>query len=90
MSQFDKSVIPGEHKDLERDPESRKLSGNQLILDPGSHPASVFTEASPDRPRDLAGMTDDDTASVWGGTATLECIDFIGFTWIPVGRVVRC
>ena len=33
-----------------------------ILLDPGSHPASVFTEASPDRPRDLTGMTNGDTA----------------------------
>jgi hypothetical protein len=59
-SQFDKTVIPGEHNDVERDPwfdklttlsevegDSRKLPGNQVILDPGSHPA----------PWDLAGMT---------------------------------
>ncbi len=36
-----------------RDPESRKVAENQIILDPGSHPA----------PRDLAGMTYYDTAS---------------------------
>jgi len=58
-----KTVIPGEPKDLGRDPESRKLFENQTILDPGSHPASVFAEASPDRLRDLAGMTNYSTAS---------------------------
>ena len=90
MSQFDKTVIPGEPTSLprtrygvERDPwfdmlttlsevegESRKLSGNQLILDPGSHPA----------PQDLAGMTYYDTASLWGGTAMRERSDSIGFS----------
>jgi hypothetical protein len=71
-----KTVIPDEPKDLGRDPwfdrlttrskvegESRKLFGNQTILDPGSHPASVFAEASTDRLRDLAGMTNYNTAS---------------------------
>jgi hypothetical protein len=66
VSQFQKTVIPGEPKDLGRDPwfdrlttlsevegESRKLLENQTILDPGSHPA----------PRDLAGMTNYNTAS---------------------------
>jgi hypothetical protein len=70
VSQFDKAVIPGEPKDFGRDPwferlsslsevegESRRILKYQIILDPGSHPASVFAEASPDRPRDLAGMT---------------------------------
>jgi hypothetical protein len=60
VSQFDKSVIPGEQNYVQRDPwsdtlttlsevegESSKLAGNQVILDPGSHPT----------PRDLAGMT---------------------------------
>ena len=28
------SVIPGEPKDCGRDPESRKVTGNQIILDP--------------------------------------------------------
>jgi hypothetical protein len=36
---------------------------HETTLDPGSHPASVFAEASPRRPRDLAGMTNYDTAS---------------------------
>jgi hypothetical protein len=53
VSQFDKSVIPGEPNDIGRDPESRKIAENQMILDPGSHPA----------PRDLAGMTNCDTVS---------------------------
>jgi hypothetical protein len=53
MSQFDKTVIPGEQNNAERDPQSRRLSGNQVTLDPGSHPA----------PRDLAGMTKWDIAS---------------------------
>ncbi|MGD9077053.1 MAG: hypothetical protein PVJ69_17675 [Desulfobacteraceae bacterium] len=52
----------------EAEGESRKPAENQIILDPGSHPASVFAEASPDRPRDLAGMTDCDTASFAGVT----------------------
>ncbi len=49
------------------DPESRKVVENEIILDPGSDLASVFAEASPDRPRDLAGMTNYDTASQGGG-----------------------
>ena len=48
------------------DPESRKVTKNQIILDPGSRPASVFAQASPDRPRALAGMTHYDTASRGG------------------------
>jgi hypothetical protein len=61
-----KTVIPGEPKDLGRDPwfdrlttlskvegESRTLFENQTILDPGSHPVL----------RDLAGMTNYNTAS---------------------------
>jgi hypothetical protein len=32
----------------------------------GEHPASVFAEASPDRPRDLAGRTNRDKASSGG------------------------
>jgi hypothetical protein len=51
VSQFHKTVIPGEQNDVERDPESTKLVENQIILDPGSHPD----------PRDLAGMTNYDT-----------------------------
>ena len=35
--------------------ESSKVMEDQMTLDPGSHPASVFAEASPDRPRDLPG-----------------------------------
>ena len=57
MSQIDKPVIPGEPRDCGRDPESRKVARNQIILDPGSHPAA----------RDLAGMTNCDTASDPGG-----------------------
>jgi len=66
MSQFNKTVIPGEQNDLGRDPwfdrlttlsevegESRNLVVNRIVLDPGSHHA----------PRDLAGMTNCDTAS---------------------------
>jgi hypothetical protein len=60
VSQFDKTVIPGEPASLPRtrygvgrDPESRNIAGNQSILDPGSHPAA----------RDLAGMTNRDKAS---------------------------
>jgi len=66
VSQFDKTVIPGEPNDCGRDPwfdrlttlsevegESRKFAENQNILDPGSHPA----------PLDLAGMTNWDTVS---------------------------
>ena len=68
VSQLDKNVIPGEQNDVERDPESRKLPGEQVMLDPGSHPASVFAEASPDRPRDLAGMTNCDTVFFAGMT----------------------
>ena len=30
---------------------------------PGEHPPSVFAEASPDRPRDLAGMTNSEAGS---------------------------
>ena len=56
-SQFHKTVIPGEQKDLERDPESRKIAESQIILDPGSHPAS----------QDLAGMTNCSTVSNGGG-----------------------
>jgi hypothetical protein len=56
-SQFDKTVIPGEQNDFGRDPESRKLAENQIVLDPGSHPA----------PRDLTGMTNYDTVSDGGG-----------------------
>ncbi len=47
VSQFEKTVIPGGPNDVGRDPESRKITENQIILDPGSHPA----------PRELAGMT---------------------------------
>ncbi|KPK31091.1 MAG: hypothetical protein AMK69_01465 [Nitrospira bacterium SG8_3] len=72
MSQFDESVIPGEQNDVERDPESRKVAEDQAILDPGSHPASVFAEASPDRPRDLAGMTNYGTTSRGGGHLLLK------------------
>jgi hypothetical protein len=61
--QFDKTVIPGEQIDMERDPESRKLAEDKNVLDPGSHPASVFAKASPDRPRDLTGMTNCHTLS---------------------------
>jgi hypothetical protein len=63
---FQTTVIPGEPKHFWRDPrfngltalsevegESRKLMGNQTILDPGSHPAL----------RHLAGMTDFDPVS---------------------------
>jgi hypothetical protein len=69
MSQFEKSVIPGEPKDCGRDPwfdmlttlsevegESRKIA-EKNILDPGSHPA----------PRDLAGMTNCNTVSPAAG-----------------------
>jgi hypothetical protein len=61
VSQFHKTVIPGEQNDVERDPESRKLAGNQVILDPGSRPA----------PRDLAGMTDCDTVYKGGAMGCL-------------------
>ncbi len=37
---------------VERDPESRKIAGDQVILDPGLHPAQL----------DLAGMKNGDTA----------------------------
>jgi hypothetical protein len=63
VSQSDESVIPGEPNDYGQDPESRKAAEIQNILDPGSHPASVFADASPDRLRDLAGMTDCDMVS---------------------------
>ena len=66
MSQFEKTVIPGEQTNVVRDPwfdrltilsevegESGKLTENQIILDPGSHPAL----------RDLAGMTNSDIVS---------------------------
>jgi hypothetical protein len=33
--QFNKTVIPGELIEVMRDPESSKLSENQIILDPG-------------------------------------------------------
>ncbi|MGD9031576.1 MAG: hypothetical protein PVJ69_15730 [Desulfobacteraceae bacterium] len=79
VSLFNQTVIPGEPKDVGRDPwfdrlttlsevegESRKIREAQIILDPGSHPTSVFAEASPDRPRDLAGMTNYDRASKAG------------------------
>ena len=56
-SQFHKTVIPGEPNDVGRDPESRKLLENRIILDPGSRPAA----------RALAGMTNYDTASHGGG-----------------------
>ena len=52
VSQFDKTVIPGEHNDVERDPwfdklttlsevegESRELAENQIILDLPPTPA---------------------------------------------------
>ena len=57
VSKPDKTVIPGEPNHLGRDPESRKIAESQAVVDPGSPPASVFAKASPDRPRDLAGMT---------------------------------
>ena len=74
MSYFNRPAIPGESNDVGRDPwfdrpfdrltvlskvegESRKAAGYQIILDPGSRPA----------PRDLAGMTNYDTASDGGG-----------------------
>jgi hypothetical protein len=53
VSQFNKTVIPGEQNECGRDPESRKLAKNQIILDPGSHPALW----------DLAGMTNCGAAS---------------------------
>jgi len=66
VSQYLESVIPDEFTEGGRDPwfdrlttlsevegESRKIVGNQIILDPGSHPAS----------RDLAGMTNCNTVS---------------------------
>jgi hypothetical protein len=58
---FDKTVIPGEQNYLEQDPESRKIVESQIILDPGSHPAS----------RDLAGMTSWGTVSDGGELARL-------------------
>jgi hypothetical protein len=45
--------------------ESSNLTKDQTILDPGSHPASIFAEASPDKPRDLAGMTNWDDAGFY-------------------------
>ena len=51
VSLFDRTVIPGEQNNVERDPESSELAENPIILDPGSHPAR----------RDLAGMTNCDT-----------------------------
>jgi hypothetical protein len=33
-SQFDKTVIPGEPNDVGRDPESKKITRNQIILNP--------------------------------------------------------
>ena len=42
--------------------ESRKLAENQIILDPGSHPA----------PRDLAGMTNSDKICRGGYNFKLE------------------
>jgi hypothetical protein len=41
-----------------RDPESRKIAGTQIILDPGSHPAT----------RDLAGMTNYKTVFIGRST----------------------
>jgi hypothetical protein len=34
VSQFEKAVIPSEPNDYGRDPESRKVGENQIILDP--------------------------------------------------------
>jgi hypothetical protein len=46
--------LPLTRYEVGRDPESRKITKkNQIILDPGSHPA----------PRDLAGMTNRETTS---------------------------
>jgi hypothetical protein len=82
VSQFDEIVIPGEQNDIERDPESRKMVENQIILDPGSRPASVFAKASPDRPRDLAGMTNYDTAFQGEG-----CLDKFQMPCVSTRRV---
>jgi hypothetical protein len=70
VSPFHETVIPGEPKDYGRDPESRELAENHFILDPGSHPASVFAEISPDSPRHLAGMTGCPNASGAGVSRT--------------------
>ncbi len=73
VSQFAKTVIPGEPNDYGRDPESRKPKKIQNILDPGSHPA----------PRDLAGMTNCDTASFRRGISDR---DMVSYEWISVPR----
>jgi hypothetical protein len=52
-----KPVIPDERRAAYGDPESREMASSRLLLDPGSHPA----------PRDLAGMTNWDTAFQGGG-----------------------
>jgi hypothetical protein len=57
VSHLERIVIPGEPDHVWRDPESRKIGEDQMILDPGSLPA----------PRDLAGMTNCDTASLGRG-----------------------
>jgi len=44
--------------------ESSKTAENQIILDPGSHPA----------PRDLAGMTNWDTTSTGKGSVGVKVI----------------
>ena len=61
--------------------ESRKLAGDQVMLDPGSHPASVFAEASPDRPRDLAGMTNCDMASQARGREMRAQVALLFYNW---------
>ena len=43
-------------------PGETALQFDKIVI-PGEHPASVFAEASPDRPRDLTGMRNCDTAS---------------------------
>jgi len=62
VSQHLKTVIPDEPTAGWRDPESRTYKCYQYILDPGSHPAW----------RDLAGMTDYETASRGRGIAVIE------------------
>ncbi len=57
MSQGQWVVIPDEDALGGRDPESRKCLPFQLLLDPGSRPAS----------RNLAGMTKYDTVCQVGG-----------------------
>jgi len=78
-----------------------KFTGNQVILDPGSHPASVFAEALPDRRRDLAGMTNYDTVAkgerrillrsdnIWELKSDIDFAGIMGNWWFGPNQIPR-